>query len=365
MAAAERTLLTHYEGVSRGAFTRTMRGMRGAWLLTLMLSSLTGGCATSGTRDKRCLSPSDVQYVHVSTNGSRTCAVRASGEVDCWGIDYTDKRDFVREEMRSVLRGVSDARKVDVGRGICVLRAPGADPVCFGDRQGPVESHVPVTQVATGRSTTCVLGRGQPFCWGKNNEGQLGIDARSPHEVTAPHPLALTDVVQLDLGSEHGCAVDAAGRAHCWGKGSRRTGRAGNDTFTPQPLPLTDVVQVAAGAEHSCAVLKQGSVRCWGQNAAGQLGSPGKSSHLPLEVPGIGDAIQVAAAYRESCALLSGGSVACWGGSRSADRGVRYIEMQDEATQITMGAQHACALSVGGIISCWGRGPRLSKSCRF
>jgi alpha-tubulin suppressor-like RCC1 family protein len=48
---------------------------------------------------------------------------------------------------------------------------------------------------------------------------------------------------------------------------------------------LEDVLFLEAGDMHTCAILADESIRCWGSNIAGQLGNNGTaSSSVPVEV---------------------------------------------------------------------------------
>ena len=307
------------------------------------------------------MTPASTRYVDVAAWGGRTCAVRTTGEVDCWGMDYGDAWSFRREGTHHVAIGIDDAVAVDVGRSVCITRRGKKRAECFDARGGPVASRTPLAQLVSGGVSECALTEaGSVYCWGKNDRGQVGLKKRVYRgEITAPTQLPeLSGIRQIALGGgAQSCAVSHEGEAWCWGSGADPT---------PKLHPLTDVRHLALGTEHGCAVVAGGSVLCWGKNDRGQLGSTGSSSHLPLQVAGVSSARQVAAGAKHSCALLDDGNAACWGDeSRHEPKGVQSIELDDRATEIAAGSFHDCALLESGRLTCWGsRVPRLTESCR-
>jgi alpha-tubulin suppressor-like RCC1 family protein len=327
------------------------------------------GCAaTTPSADGPCRTAATHRYVDVSAARGTTCAVRASGGVDCWGIGYRSDQAFHREGTRYTALGVTDAKRVDVGRAVCIEHADDTRPVCLGQSASPIESRVPLAQVAAGGSTTCALSKsGLVFCWGSNKRGEVGSGKSSPQEVVMPTQLeGMSGIAQIDMGTQHGCGVDQAGKAWCWGEGGARLGRSQRKGSQPQPLPLDGVALVAAGPEHSCAILSGGAVRCWGKNDRGQLGGEGPDSWLPVEVAAVSNAEKLALGRQHSCALLTSGDVVCWGSARyKGPRGVRAMPLSARAVDVAAGNSHSCAVLETGQLECWGpRRPKLDESCK-
>ncbi len=137
-------------------------------------------------------------------------------------------------------------------------------------------------QLAMGHySALAVRADGQVLGWGPNDHGELGNGATSPvAQPTAISGLAGASYVALSGGDggnfniRFGCAV-VAGSLRCWGNNSSGQLGTGNgiDAATPVVVPgLTDVVQVEAGVEHACALTRAGDVKCWGGNSRGTVG---------------------------------------------------------------------------------------------
>jgi alpha-tubulin suppressor-like RCC1 family protein len=145
-----------------------------------------------------------------------------------------------------------------------------------------------------GEGHTCgVALTGIPYCWGKNNFGQLGAASDStcrrafvtsglgledtevacrarPAPVGAPSPGTFESV---SLGAEHTCGVMTDHRIYCWGRND--TGQLGDGTTTSHmsAAPIASnrsFAAVSAGPEVTCGLTTTvGAILCWG----GGLGS--------------------------------------------------------------------------------------------
>jgi hypothetical protein len=106
-------------------------------------------------------------------------------------------------------------------------------------------------------------------CVGNNNYNQLtmGIPGRPP-------------IAAVSTGENHSCFLTAEG--HVWCNGRNHLGQLGSGDTSAygEPIqalvgpntPLSDVVQVECGDNHTCALTSNGQVWCWGDNTNGQLG---------------------------------------------------------------------------------------------
>ena len=134
--------------------------------------------------------------------------------------------------------------------------------------------------------------------------------------------------VQISAGDEHTCGVTFSGRVYCWGYNQQ--GQVGNGSLidTKFPAAVNGVLatltasKVAAGYRHTCA-LAGGSAYCWGNNDAGQLGNGEvfvtRTSPVAVDKTGVmaGEVLgDIATGRYSSCAVstpASGGEVFCWG----------------------------------------------------
>ncbi len=218
---------------------------------------------------------------------------------------------------------------------------------------------------------TCAAQGGTFFCWGKNNEGQLGIG--STRDRTGRWPLSgVRDVVSAAIGTFHTCACTARGELYCWGRNLE--GQLGNggtsDKPALEPVRVAGACkQVAAGWQHACALRPDGTVACWGDNRHGQVGVPPSPSVTgPTVVAGVSGAIQVAANGDFSCARFADGTASCWGANNNGQLGdgstverpsPAPVHGLGDAAELALGEYFACARRQTGGIVCWGRNRKI------
>jgi trimeric autotransporter adhesin len=227
-----------------------------------------------------------------------------------------------------------------------------------------------VSAISAGPTSTCAVVEGAAYCWGDNNEGQLGSTAAG-----GPTPGVVTGlgsgVETIATGGQFACAV-LSGGVQCWGtNGSGQLGTGGMST-NPGPTPVqvkslpagSGVTALAAGFAHVCALLTGGVVQCWGANGFGQLGNGATTGvgTTPATVTLAGEARAITAGVDHTCALLTGGSIQCWGDNTSGQLGNTAMATTgtpvdvhgiSTATAVAAGGLHTCAI-VSGNVQCWG-----------
>lgn len=207
---------------------------------------------------------------------------------------------------------------------------------------------------------------GQAWCWGFGRGGQLG-DGASTDSMAAVAVAGGHRFVQVDAGAEGlmSCALDYAGTAWCWGPGD--AGGLGNGTTDSAKAPVQVLaaqpfVSVGAGAAHACGLDGTGQAWCWGRNSYGVLGlgTPG-ASLLPAPVVGGHVFTALAVGGNVNCGLTSAGAAWCWGFALGLGDGVQAhsdvpvpVAGAHVFASLTVGYQHACALTSDGTAWCWG-----------
>ena len=216
------------------------------------------------------------------------------------------------------------------------------------------------TKVTVGAEFACVLDDGEIKCWGSNGSHNRVSDASRVDVI-------LGRVIDIDVGFNHGCALDDSGTIGCWGRnvqGERnpkiivnpRQVTAG-DNFscglgddgvkcwgepdngkTAVPSDLLNPKYISSGLRHSCVIDDTG-VRCWGLNSVGQS----------VDQTGFSDPKRLETSSSGTCAIDDTG-IRCWG--RNND-GELSLPVLSHPRQLELGSNHACALSDEGV-TCWG-----------
>jgi alpha-tubulin suppressor-like RCC1 family protein len=55
------------------------------------------------------------------------------------------------------------------------------------------------------------------FCWGENEEGELGAGATELFSATPLQVTGISGASSISTGDNHACAVNGDGTASCWG----------------------------------------------------------------------------------------------------------------------------------------------------
>lgn len=227
--------------------------------------------------------------------------------------------------------------------------------------------------MAAGSGHTCARTPTQQlYCWGWDEQGQLGDSTQNYSFAMPVHAEGITGVVSVDGGGQHTCAVVAGGAVKCWGY--NRWGQLGNDTTNSANVGvvvsgLVNATQIATGSEHSCARLDNGQVWCWGHGYHGQLGHGlFTETDVPVQVSGVSGATAVAAGGRHACAIVGTGQVKCWGrnhvgqlgnGDPTADPGLASavdVVGISTAVAIAAGDSFTCVLLQDRSVACFGHG---------
>jgi alpha-tubulin suppressor-like RCC1 family protein len=230
------------------------------------------------------------------------------------------------------------------------------------------------SMLALGGVHSCYLeARGAVRCWGGNQFGQIGDATLARDAATtrvAPTVVAgLADVVAIDAGAFHTCALSADASVRCWGHDA--WGQSGGATREDRPTPteiggLDHPVALALGRQHTCVRQGDRRVVCFGDNGFGQLGDgTTEARSAPRAVVDLEDVTQIDAGRDHTCALRGDGRVFCWGAGMDGQLGAeveggfapRPREIPDVGegvTAIATGGTHTCALLEGGRVRCFG-----------
>lgn len=305
------------------------------------------------------------------------CAVDDDGAVVCWGLDNSGRLGTgswgnvapapVRHDLHGTLAGLAASTLRDervyavLGNGKLFVWSPD------GARVG-VEAPFRVAGVAANIDDICA--------WTESGEVHCirAETALRPDAVRGwSRRSGLSDVVSVDAGVAHFCALDRASEVWCWGDNDGWAIGDGTINDRPEPVRVLDgATAVVSGFKHNCALRRDGRVLCWGQGWEGQLGSQRVTElRVPTELP-IHDAVDLATSDAHACVVHGDGGVSCWGDQfdrmRSTD-GPARIPGVSKAIDVEVGSSHACARSRSGTLQCWGSAsfgelgdPRLDRA---
>jgi alpha-tubulin suppressor-like RCC1 family protein len=214
------------------------------------------------------------------------------------------------------------------------------------------------TSVSAGERFTCGLtSTGDVFCWGENDNNQLGTSALNANS-TPNQVFRVSNAVQVASGRDFACARISDGGVACWGRAD--LGQTGDGVltstdrfFATRVHGINSAIDISAGEGHACAVSKDFSVACWGQNQYGQVGNErNKFERMPVKVEGIPNIIQVSAGQGHTCALGENKFVYCWGDNKFGQLGIGLTQSLKRAPSVVLGIQNVKSIQIGYNTSC-------------
>ncbi|MFA6383184.1 MAG: hypothetical protein WCX17_02055 [Parcubacteria group bacterium] len=231
----------------------------------------------------------------ISAGGyAHTCAVSEAGNSYCWGAGRL-------------------GNNTTNSSNIPIRTLKGA--AATGDNDGTNLTNIK-SIIARGYFSCAVSNNNNMYCWGKNDEGNLGDDTTTerliPIRVLKGAAASgdndgtyLTNIKNISTGvydvyDMRVCAVSNNNNPYCWGGNS--FGTLGDGTATQRNTPvrvlkgeaatgdndgtnLTNIKSISISQYHACAVSEAGNSYCWGYNSNGQLGNDNDgNSYTPLKV---------------------------------------------------------------------------------
>ena len=335
--------------------------------------------------------PADLNAARVVSGSFRTCALM-SNSVWCWG---------------------DPKGKGALGDG---MNTKANVPVRV--RQVGDMKYGKIIDIFTAQFHSCVLtelsGVRKVYCWGSNEEGQLGngqygAGKYSDVPVEVGGGIVGKNITAIGGTGDVSCAI-ADGKIYCWGsnyRGELGYNAPSHPTLSPDPVPVATggdpywrlqpgykAVKLSTSGSRSqtmCAIMDTGIAYCWGQAKFGQTGSTAFVSSYnygqPVRVARISNVTDISqdgypygAAHLTSpysraphvCAIASG-KVYCWGGAEDGQSGASAYDDLTYKTytvpkevkglpgvpkRIAVGLGHSCALvelSDGKHkVYCWG-----------
>ena len=166
--------------------------------------------------------------------------------------------------------------------------------------------------VAGGYHACFINGKGSAQCWGGNSQGQLGNNKFQENGSSLPDRVfTQAAFVTITGGLRHTCALSEQGVAYCWGW--NEDGQLGVDSDR-LAIEVPNLVKgglrfrsISAGSTHTCGISSQDEMYCWG---AGILA---KDVRKPARVYGVPEFQSLVSGDHVSCGLTVPGETMCWG----------------------------------------------------
>jgi alpha-tubulin suppressor-like RCC1 family protein len=310
------------------------------------------------------------RFVQISSGRAHSCALssEARPRVFCWGDnskgqipnDLEQPRFFIRATVVAGLEREDEAQQIipivnllSAGDRNCA-HFRDKKVVCWGDNSAfGLNSRVTLRidgengtadlladKLWLGPRNSCARVAGRLFCWGNDDDGQVG-NAGSPRPrpddrqpiLKAPDGRLLSGVQDVAIGQSHICAIDELGSAFCWGSGDGfRLSHDVDGNATPARPTLARRLSFAVRAQEflskiatskvekpeddalTCVVSISGRLYCFGQNSFKQApeGSPVLQTAERVD-RGTLNLQGLSMSAGKICGHAQNGNLQCWG----------------------------------------------------
>ena len=265
----------------------------------------------------------------IAAGSNHTCAISA-GSVYCWGSGADGRLGNNSTANSLVPMAVSNV--------------------------GGATGALPASQISVGDDHACAISGGTPYCWGRGLNGRLGDGSMDDNPIPAAVSGAsfVGATTWISAGTRHSCLV-AVGAAYCWGdnddgqigiaKTGNEVGTTGSSTADQVVNETTDValpnvLQISAGESHTCAITNA-NIYCWGANGSSRLGDGTTNlANRPVAVlaegtqaGNFGTAAQVSAGAGHTCAIRDNIAY-CWGGNIAGQLGDGSMTLRNRPTEV-------------------------------
>lgn len=347
-------------------------------------------------------------WTTITGNADFTCGMRRTGQAYCWGkndygqLGQGNTTDY--NTPREVVGAYTDWSHIAAGSWhTCGVRTAENKLYCWGsnwegavgdnsalDRTSPVEvtgiANANWSRVAAGNSSTCGMkATGEVYCWGFNDQGQVGdnsttqrnqpvlvanITASDPAKACSVGSANCTDIVPFKSGANSiVCAIDSSGQAWCWGTndvGEVGNGTAANQYNSPTLVSggYTDWIDISPEFNTTCGLRATGDAYCWGENTYGQVGDGTfATSTTPVKVSLYSDFVRIGSDMESTCAIRENGQLYCWGHNNLGALGDGTFVDKNVPTLVSGGftdwtdvnvSWTSCGIRGSGSLYCWG-----------
>lgn len=345
--------------------------------------------------------------IQISAGNHQTCAIKSDNTSYCWGNFYLGNSGSSGSASATAVQTYgTTALKINATRGDsptgesgtnCLVSST-APPTAYWKAWGENSNSElqdggttdrsriskpyfnptlylasPPATVSVGENTNMFLAAttNDPWGWGLNTYGQVGMGASAPAPLPVLAPgVTATSPKKIDI-FQHTCALHTpTSKISCWGR--NQNGQLGDGTSTDRGAPafatdysLAKYIDVDVGQTHSCGITFERYLRCWGRNNHGQLGLGNSTdTAAPLKITSTQPFFYVSAGKDATCMIETmAGTAMCFGEQHMNGAGLGVDatipvpvlpNVPPPYTSISVGETHACASSIVGSVMCWG-----------
>jgi alpha-tubulin suppressor-like RCC1 family protein len=191
--------------------------------------------------------PSTYQVINHAAGNLHQVVVTSTGSVVTWGLDILNlNNSYSNFSTPYVVAGLSN-----------------------------------ISSATAGQNFSCALNSsGNVLCWGKNEYGQRGLGITTPNDANLPNTpnqvSGISNATAISSGAYHSCAIKSDKTVYCWGYNQQGQIGNGNASSTINSAStatgLSNVSQISTGYLHTMALTETGNVYVWGNNTEYQLG---------------------------------------------------------------------------------------------
>ena len=269
-------------------------------------------------------------FVDIDAGWSHACALRANGQVVCWGINNNNNKNTPALSPPASNRYI----EVSAGRfGSCGVLESGV-PDCFD----PLSDSSWYTTMLPSDSVTSISADSGPICW-VLEDGSIGCtNGRLPSSVASEQ---FTSVHSGGVG--YACGLTTSRHVKCWHlDGDLRA-------------PTGRFKSIGYGGYNGCGIRDDDTVECWSHRSH-YFSNPQLSFNDPNPT---GTFTQVETSYHVSCGVRTDQSVECWGPpsgeAPNLSSGADFTPPEGQFTKVSVDFLYfACGLKVDRSVVCWG-----------
>jgi alpha-tubulin suppressor-like RCC1 family protein len=348
-----------------------------------------GQLATTGSHTVPAQESTHSMWTATDAGSISTCAIDSANTLKCWGnnqdgnVGDNSSLDQQAPQLVPVQGSAGGWLQVAVGDDVCALddlhqlycwgvdddAEVGNGGITVGGVDKPY-GVAPGRQFDTTTTTvhTCAIASGTIYCWGRNSNHEVNSTATAP--ITDPNTSIFSSYLDIAAGVAHTCALAGDQSVWCWGYNGE--GDLGvndtNDRMNPTQVtangqPKLD--RVFAGTHTSCGlVITTGELWCWGDNEQGQLGDMTTTIRpVPTHIPGAWLEIGLGGAF--TCGIHADHTLWCTGANDYGQLGqgmvgaesTKFLQVgaANDWVHIGAGEDHVCAIKTDASLWCWGR----------